>query len=249
MIRTTRLEIALPEVARRGRGGLDAVSAIVDRPGGRPSALLALAHGAGAGIEHDFMAAVAHALVDRDVAVLRYNFPYIEAGGWPPDRAPAATATVDAALQRAVEVAGELADGGVPPALFAGGKSFGGRMTSTAFAEGRIADEAAARVRGIVFLGFPLHPARKPARKRAAHLDRVDRRMLFVQGTRDALASLELLEPVVEGLGQGARLELVEGADHGFHVLKRSGRTDAEAIEEVAEIVAAWMREVGTRTG
>jgi len=249
VIRTTRLEIALPEAARRRRDGVDAVSAVVDRPEGRPSALLALAHGAGAGIEHDFMAAVAHALVDRSVAVLRYNFPYIEAGGWPPDRAPAATATVDAVLARAVEEAGELSDGGAPPALFAGGKSFGGRMTSTAFAEGVVADEVAARVHGIVFLAFPLHPARKPARKRAAHLDRVDHPMLFLQGTRDALASLDLLEPVVEELGERARLHLVEGADHGFHVPTRSGRTDAEAIEECAEVAAGWMRGVGTRSG
>lgn len=253
MSRTIRLEIDLPEAARRGDpDGIHTVSAILDRPVGEaPFALLVLAHGAGAGMEHDFMAAVAHALAERGVAVLRYNFPYMEAGGWPPDRARVATATVAAALERAAGLAEELrggggeggGDGGGSPSLFAGGKSFGGRMTSTAFAEGVVTGKSAARVRGIVFLGFPLHPARKPGRERAEHLGRANHPMLFIQGTRDALASLELLEPVVEELGERARLHLVDGADHGFHVLKRSGRTDAEALEEVAEVAARWMRE------
>lgn len=208
-------------------GGGD-VSALLRRPDSS-RALLVLAHGAGAGMRHPFMDAVADRLAERDVATLRYQFPYMEAGGKRPDRGAVARATVRAA----VAAGGGLAEG-LP--LFAGGKSFGGRMTS-----GAAAEDALPGVRGVIFLGFPLHPAGRPGTERAEHLRDVAVPMLFVQGTRDRLAELDLLRPVLDDLGDRATLHVVEGADHSFRVLKRSGRTDAEALEEIAEAVSRFV--------
>jgi hypothetical protein len=194
--------------------------------------LLLLAHGAGAGMRHPFLEAVAGALARRRVATLRLEFPYQAGGSRRPDPRPVLVASLCEAFEEAVRIAGALP-------LFAGGKSLGGRMTSHAAAEGRI--EAA---RGLVFFGFPLHAAGKPGVERAAHLGAVRQPMLFLQGTRDTLADLTLLAPICEKLGARARLHVVEGADHGFHVLKRSGRSDAEVIEELADRVAAFAVEV-----
>jgi hypothetical protein len=189
---------------------------------------LALAHGAGAGMRHAFMEAVAAALAQRGVATLRFEFPYAGAGAHRPDPRPVLIETVAAAAEEARRLAGNLP-------LCAGGKSMGGRMTSHAAAEGRLDG-----VRGIVFLGFPLHPAGKPGSARADHLAEVKQPMLFLQGTRDALAELALLRPVCERLGRRAQLRVIEGADHGFHTLKRSGRSDADVIEELADEVARF---------
>jgi hypothetical protein len=190
---------------------------------------LALAHGAGAGMRNAFMEAVAAALARRRVGTLRFEFPYATAGARRPDPRPVLVETVVTAVAEAQRLAG-----GLP--LFAGGKSMGGRMTSHAAAEGRLP-----AVRGIVFFGFPLHPAGKPGTARADHLAGVAQPMLFLQGTRDALAELPLLRPICETLGPRARLHVVEGADHGFHVPKRSGRTDADVIEELADEVARFV--------
>jgi uncharacterized protein len=195
-------------------------------------ASLVLAHGAGAGMTHPFMAAVAEGLATRAIATLRYQFPTMEAGSKRPDRPAVAMACVRAAVGVAAGIAPDLA-------LFAGGKSFGGRMTSMAAAEGGLAG-----VRGLVFLGFPLHAAGKPSAARGAHLSDVPMPMLFVQGTRDALAEPALLGPVVAGLGTKARLLALDGADHSFHVLVRSGHTDAAVLVRALDGVAAWMRQV-----
>lgn len=205
-----------------------AVSALLVHP---PDAkcLLVHAHGAGAGMEHAFMAETSARLAARGVATLRFQFPYREAGRRPPDPPAVLVATVRAAVARARELEPALP-------LFAGGKSLGGRMSSTAAAE-----SALPGVRGLVFFGFPLHPPRRPGRQRAEHLARVALPMLFLQGTRDALAGLDDLRPVVASLGARATLHVVEGGDHSFHVLKRSGRRDDEVLEELAEAAAAWM--------
>lgn len=208
--------------------GSGLVSGLLRRPD--PSrAMLALAHGAGAGMRHAFMEAMADRLAERHVATLRYQFPYMEAGSRRPDRPPVA----HAAVRAAVAAARDLADG-LP--LFAGGKSFGGRMTSGAAAESPLEG-----VSGLVFLGFPLHPAGRPGTDRADHLSEVDLPMLFVQGTRDALADLDLLRPVLAGIGERASLHVVESGDHSFKVLKRSGRTDAEALDEIGDAVAGFV--------
>lgn len=207
------------------------VSALLTRPEGA-TAFLALAHGAGAGMEHRFLEEMARGLAHRGVATLRFNFPYMEGeGGWPPDRPPVLEATVRAAVAVAHDLEPELP-------LFAGGKSLGGRMTSQAAAR-----EPLPEVRGIVFLGFPLHPRGKPSTRRAEHLPHVSHPMLFVQGTRDRLADLELLTPVVEELGERARMHVVEGADHSFEVLKRSGRSEEEVWAEVVRAVSGWLTE------
>lgn len=208
--------------------GSGMVSALLRRPDSS-RALLVLAHGAGAGMRHAFMAAAAERLALRDVATLRYQFPYMEAGGKRPDRPPVAHAAVAAAVMAGAELAG-----GLP--LFAGGKSFGGRMTSGAAAQGSLEG-----VDGLVFLGFPLHPAGRPGTDRAEHLRRVGVPMLFVQGTRDALADLALLRPVLSDLGDRATLHVVDGGDHSFKVLKRSGRTDDEVLDEIGDAVAAFV--------
>ena len=188
------------------------------------------AHGAGAGMGHAFMEAIATGLAERRIATLRFQFPFMEQGSRRPDPPAVAQAAVRAAVE---EAAGKLP--GLP--LFAGGKSFGGRMTSQAQAAKPLAG-----VRGLVFVGFPLHPAGKPGIERAKHLAQVELPMLFLQGTRDELADLELMRGVVAPLGQRATLHVVEGADHAFHVLARSGRKDPEVREELLDTMAAWMR-------
>ena len=196
----------------------------------RPRATYVFAHGAGAGMQHGFMAALSQALFDQSVATLRYQFPYMERGSKRPDAPALAHATVRAAVAAARE---RLP--GTP--LFAGGKSFGGRMTSQAQAQ---AAAAMPGVRGLVFVGFPLHPAGKPGIERAAHLAQVGVPMLFLQGTRDELAELALLQGVVRGLGEAAELHVEEDADHAFHVRARSGRTDAQVVPALAAVVAQW---------
>jgi len=191
-------------------------------------AAFVFAHGAGAGMRHAFMEAASEALADRCIATFRYQFPYMEAGGRRPSPRGVLLATVRSALAAATRQAGELP-------LLAGGKSMGGRMTSQAAAE-----EPLPGVRGLVFVGFPLHPAGRPGSERAEHLADVGVPMLFLQGTRDKLADLELLRPVCESLGARARLHVEEGADHGFHVLKRSGRSDDEVLASLADAVASF---------
>lgn len=192
--------------------------------------LYVLAHGAGAGMRHRFMERIAMALAGQGIATLRYQFPYVEAGGGRPDPQPVLEATVRAAVARGAEVAP-----GLP--IVAGGKSMGGRMSSNAMARAPLGG-----VRGLVFLGFPLHPPKQPGIARAEHLDRVECPMLFLQGTRDTLADLELITSVSGRLGDRATLQVIEGADHGFAVLKRSGRTDAQVLDELALATAIWLR-------
>jgi predicted alpha/beta-hydrolase family hydrolase len=192
-------------------------------------AVYVFAHGAGAGMRHAFMEAAAQGLAERGIATLRYQFPYMERGSRRPDAPPLAQATVRAA----VAVAGERAPS-LP--LFAGGKSFGGRMTSQAQAAA-----AMPGVRGLVFLGFPLHPAGEPSDARAAHLSDVQVPMLFVQGTRDELADLSLLQPLVARLGGHATLHALADADHSFHVPAKSGRKDAQVLAEALDAFAAWI--------
>jgi predicted alpha/beta-hydrolase family hydrolase len=193
-----------------------------------PRACYVLAHGAGAGMTHPFMAGVATGLAGRGVATLRYQFPYMEVGARRPDPPPLAQATVRAAVAAAAHRLPDLP-------LIAGGKSFGGRMTSQAQAAAPLGG-----VRGLAFLGFPLHPAGKPSDQRARHLFDVQVPMLFLQGTRDALADLTLLRPLVSRLGATASLRLFEDADHSFHVPARSGRKDAEVLAEMLDALAAW---------
>ncbi|MBW8848502.1 MAG: dienelactone hydrolase family protein [Burkholderiales bacterium] len=203
------------------------VSALWLQPPG-PRCTYAFAHGAGAGMQHAFMEALSQALFDQSVATLRYQFPYMERGSKRPDAPALAQATVRAAVAAARD---RLP--GAP--LFAGGKSFGGRMTSQAQATAPMPG-----VRGLVFVGFPLHPAGKPGIERAGHLADVKVPMLFLQGTRDELADLALLRGVVQGLGNKATLHLEDDADHAFHVRARSGRSDAQVVQALAEAIAAW---------
>jgi len=187
------------------------------------------AHGAGAGMNHAFMEAIAQGLVERGIASLRFNFPFMEQGSKRPDSPAVAHAAIRAAV---AETARRMPD--VP--LFAGGKSYGGRMTTQAQAA-----EPLPGLKGIVLVGFPLHPAGKPSAERAAHLDSVKLPMLFLQGTRDSLADLDLITKVTASLGKKATLHTVEGADHAFHVLVRSGRTDAQVRDELLDTMTAWM--------
>jgi predicted alpha/beta-hydrolase family hydrolase len=214
-----------------GIGQSDSVSALLTRPA-RAHAGLVFAHGAGAGMTHSFMEAVAGGLAARNVATLRYQFPYMEKQAKRPDPPAIAEASVRSA---AAEAARALP--GVP--LIAGGKSFGGRMTSRAQAK-----RALPGVRGLAFFGFPLHPAGKPSDERAAHLSDVHIPMLFLQGTRDKLAELDRLKPVIERLGARATLHLIEGADHSFHVPARSGRRDADVMAEMLDTFANWIDKV-----
>jgi len=207
------------------------VSALLLRPS-KARRLLVLAHGAGAGMNHPFMEKMAGELAGVGVATLRYQFPYMEARRRAPDAPAVLTATVAAAVRAAAEAAP-----GLP--LLAGGKSMGGRMTSQAAAQ-RPLDG----VRGLVFFGFPLHPPNQPGTKRADHLAKVSMPMLFLQGTRDTLADLQLLRPVCANLGPRARLHVIETADHSFRVLKRSGRSDAEVLRELAEKTASWAEKI-----
>lgn len=204
------------------------VSGLLDAPKGA-SACYVLAHGAGAGMTHAFMASVAEGLSRRGVATLRYQFPYMEQGSKRPDAPKIAHAAVRAAV---AEAARQLP--GVP--LFAGGKSFGGRMTSQAQSA-----EPLVGVEGLIFFGFPLHPAKKPSDERAEHLADVKVPMLFLQGTKDDLADLELLRPVVKKLGARATLHLIEEADHSFHVPARTGRKDAQVLEEMLDTAVSWI--------
>ncbi|OQW58573.1 MAG: alpha/beta hydrolase [Proteobacteria bacterium HN_bin10] len=187
------------------------------------------AHGAGAGMTHKSMAAIAEGLAERSIATLRYNFLYMERGSKRPDAPALAHQAVRAAAAKASALAPDLP-------LFAGGKSFGGRMTSQAQAL-----EPLPNVRGLVFFAFPLHPAGRPGDERAKHLEDVQVPMLFLQGANDALATLDLLRPVIKRLGKRATLALSEGADHSFHVPAKSDRKDAEVLDEALDTAANWM--------
>jgi hypothetical protein len=191
-----------------------------------------LAHGAGAGMDHPFLVAVAAELAQRGIASLRYQFPYTERRAERPDPPELAQATVRAAVAAALELLPELS-------LIAGGKSFGGRMTSQAQAKAPLPG-----VRGLAFLGFPLHPAGHPSQDRAEHLFAVQIPMLFLQGTRDKLASLDHIEPLCKQLGSRATLRLFEDADHSFHVPARSGRKDAQVLGNVLDAFAVWLDSV-----
>jgi uncharacterized protein len=194
----------------------------------RMRALYLLAHGAGAGMHHAFMESIATALYERGIGTFRYAFPYMHRGRKRPDPRPTLLATVSAAFAVASARARDCP-------LVAGGKSMGGRMTSQLAASTPLPG-----LRGLAFLGFPLHPAGRPDTTRADHLRDVDVPMLFVQGTRDRLAQLDRVTEVVHRLGPAARLHLIEGADHGFAVLKRSGRTPDEVLHEIAGAVTAF---------
>jgi uncharacterized protein len=203
------------------------VSGLLQAPP-KARACYVLAHGAGAGMDHPFLAAVAAELQERGIATLRYQFPYMESGGKRPDPPKLAQAAVRAAMAEASRLLP-----GLP--LVAGGKSFGGRMTSQAQAASPLPG-----VRGLAFLGFPLHPAGRPSHDRGDHLFDVHIPMLFLQGTRDALAELQELEPLCEALGRRATLRLFTDADHSFHVPARSGRTDREVRGAMLDAFAAW---------
>jgi len=204
------------------------VSVLWQAPSGA-RACLVLAHGAGAGMTHKSMTALADGLAERGVATLRYQFPYMERGSRRPDSPAVAHAAVRAAVAEAARRAKKLP-------LFAGGRSFGGRMTSQAQAKAPLP-----AVRGLVFFAFPLHPPGKPATERAGHLADVSLPMLFLQGTRDEFAQLDLLRPVVAGLGERARLELIQDADHSFHVPAKTDRKDAEVLAQILDMAAGWM--------
>lgn len=207
------------------------VSALLGQPADALAGLV-LAHGAGAGMDHPFMQQLAARLAERGIATLRFQFPFMEQGSRRPDTPMVAQAAVAAAVAAAMRLLP-----GLP--VFAGGKSFGGRMASQACAQGLLTG-----ARGLVFVGFPLHPAGKPGVARAAHLAQVPVPMLFLQGTRDALADLTLIKQVAGPLQPRATLHVVDGADHAFHVLVRSGRTDAQVLQELAEATRAWMAQV-----
>jgi len=207
--------------------GAGEVSAILMHPADARW-LLVLAHGAGAGMTHPFLEKLARELASVGVATFRYQFPYMEERRRVPDSPSVATATVASAVRAAAKVVD-----GLP--LFAGGKSFGGRMSSQAASQGLLDG-----VKGLAFFGFPLHPPNKPGTKRAEHLARVQIPMLFLQGTRDTLADLKLLRPICADLGARATLHTIETADHSFHVLKSSGKTDADVLRELAQTTARW---------
>lgn len=224
--RPTLLKIALAAGA--------STSGLLDAPADA-QACYVFAHGAGAGMDHPFLAAMAAGLAERRIATLRFQFPYMEQGSRRPDPPKVAHAAVRAAVQEAAQRLPNLA-------LFAGGKSYGGRMTSQAQSL-----EPLPNVRGLVLLGFPLHPAGKPSTERASHLADIQVPMLFLQGTRDTLASLVLIQETTAKLGGRATLHIVTGADHSFHVLARSGRNDEQVRKELLDTMAGWMKE-GRRT-
>jgi predicted alpha/beta-hydrolase family hydrolase len=208
-------------------GARGPVSAILLRPD-NARLLYVLGHGAGAGMRHPFMERIATELADRGIATFRYQFPYMEAGRRSPDPPKILEATVRAALTNAIDTAD-----GLP--IIAGGKSMGGRITSHVAAH-----DPPPELRGLAFLGYPLHAPKKPAVKRAEHLSDIRIPMLFVQGTRDSLANLDLLRPIVTNLGDSATMHVVEGGDHSFKVLKRSGRTPEEVLNEITDTVSGW---------
>jgi uncharacterized protein len=208
-----------------------AVSGLLLKPD-NAQALLALAHGAGAGMRHRFMETVALKLADCAIATLRYQFPYMEKRIKRPDSETVLTDTVRAAMAAAKKIAGDLP-------LFAGGKSMGGRMTSLAAARQSIDG-----VRGLIFFGFPLHAAGRPGAERGAHLADVDVPMLFLQGSRDTLADLKLLKPLCSALADRAELFVVKGGDHSFHVLKNLGRSDEEVLDDVVKKSAEWIGKI-----
>jgi predicted alpha/beta-hydrolase family hydrolase len=227
IVSAQKLEIAIENVA--------SVTALLIQPD-QARACFVFAHGAGAGMTHPFMETVATGLAARGVASLRFQFPYMENGSKRPD----SPAVAQAAVRAAVAEAGRRCPG-VP--LIAGGKSFGGRMTSQAQAAAPLDG-----VHGLAFLGFPLHPSGKPSSDRAKHLAQVHVPLLFVQGTRDKLAELRLLESVVTDLGPSASVHLVSEADHSFHVLARSGRNDREVMDEILDALAAWIGAIEAET-
>ncbi len=204
------------------------VSGMLRRPADA-SALYVLAHGAGAGMRHVFMEEVSAKLFDAGIATFRYQFPYMEEGKKRPDTPKLLTATVRAAARRAAELAPDLP-------VFAGGKSMGGRMTSQAASA-----EALPGVKGLAFLGFPLHAPGRNSTNRADHLGDVALPMLFLQGTRDSLAEIDLIGAVTSGLGRRATLHVIDGGDHSFKVLKRSGRTDEDVMTEIRDTIVAWV--------
>jgi predicted alpha/beta-hydrolase family hydrolase len=208
--------------------GTAEVSALLDKTRDA-KALLVLAHGAGAGMTHKHMAATAEGLAARGVAVLRFNFPYMEKGSKRPDSPAIAHGAIRATVAKARKLAGALP-------LFAGGRSFGGRMTSQTQA-----DEPLPDVRGLVFFAWPLHPSGKPGTDRAEHLSKVTLPMLFLQGTADTLAETQLLKPVVASLGKRTKLHLAEHADHSFHVPARMGRKDSDVLDEILDVAHDWM--------
>jgi predicted alpha/beta-hydrolase family hydrolase len=221
-----RLTVAIDETHR--------VSALLQLPQAAKTCFV-LAHGAGAGMDHPSMVAIAAELAERRIATLRFQFPYMERGSRRPDPPPICHATIRAAVTEAARRAPKLA-------LFAGGRSFGGRMTSQAQAI-----EPLPGVKGLAFIGFPLHPAGKPSAERADHLLQVKIPMLFLQGTRDELAKLKLLKPLIKRLGARATLKLLQDADHSFHVPARTGRKDPEVRAEMLDALATWMTTADTQ--
>lgn len=210
------------------------VSGLFDRPASA-RALLVLAHSAGAGMEHPSMQSIATGLAERDIATLRYQFPYMEQKSRRPDPPALCHATVRAAVDEAARLAPDLP-------LFAGGRSFGGRMTSQAQGQAPLPG-----IHGLVFLGFPLHPAGRPGVERATHLQDIQIPMMFFQGTRDALADLELLEPIIARLSTRATLHRLKDADHSFHVPARSGRRDSDVQQEWLDVLCSWVTRVALR--
>ncbi|MDQ3022020.1 MAG: dienelactone hydrolase family protein [Bacteroidota bacterium] len=196
---------------------------------GNTEYLLVFAHGAGAGMNNKFMEQVSLSLAEKGIATLRFNFPYMEKGKKMPDTKPVCIAAISSALEKASKLFPKIP-------VFAGGKSFGGRMTSTAASEGVLTN-----IKGIVFFGFPLHAPGKPSNERAEHLYKVNIPMLFLQGTRDALASLELLKPVCKKIGKKAELFIIEGADHSFHVPKEFNMKESDVIEMICKEVKRFM--------
>ena len=214
--------------------GATNVSALLVRPK-NARWLLTLAHGAGAGMNHPFMENLTNELSAVAIATFRYQFPYMEQHRRVPDPPAMLTATVAAAVQTAKTVAPDLP-------LLAGGKSMGGRMTSQAAAQNLLNG-----IRGLVFFGFPLHPPNRPGTKRADHLAKVAIPMLFLQGTRDTFADMKLLPPICAKLSDRATLHIIESADHSFHVLRSSKRTDADVLRELAETTASWAEAIGQK--
>ncbi|MEO6695467.1 MAG: alpha/beta family hydrolase [Ignavibacteria bacterium] len=204
------------------------VSALFYSPG-KAECLMVFAHGAGTGMLNKSMEQFALGLAEQGIATLRFNFPYMENGKKMPDKKPVCCETIRAAVEEASKLCPKLP-------IFAGGKSFGGRMTSTAASEGMLPN-----VKGIIFFGFPLHAPGKPSNERAAHLYEVIIPMLFLQGTRDSLAALDLLKPVIKKIGKNAELFIIDGADHSFHVPKGNKLNDGDVIELICKEVRRWM--------